>query len=394
MRTMRIRGVRVTFHPVWLATFSLLAISLAASLEGPAPRPLEGRAAIGVGTIAGVLFMAAVILHELSHALVSRVRGEPVDEVRVLALGLPARATGTASPPVTQVLVAIAGPIFSALLGLLLVGLAAAMPAAAMPAAAGAADGALALQWGAWWLGLANLGLAAFQLIPAVPLDGGRVVHGIAQGVTGDVERATLIAGMVGRAFGYAVIAAGLFIAFLGEVLGGLWLVLLGWLGSRLARASVDRLRMTRLAEGLTVADVITADAPAIPPGLTLDTLMAQDVRDASDGVYAVVEADRLLGAVYASRVRRSPRRGWDQRRVADAMVPVDDLPSLHPGDPLMKAIESLESGRWDGFPVVAAEAPGRLVGVVTRSRVLERLRARQALLGERSAGDTGGARG
>lgn len=389
MRTIRLLGMRVLLHPLWLATFSLLAISLVASLDGPASRPLVGRAAIGVGLIAAALFMLAVVLHELSHAVVSRARGQPVVEVRVLALGLPARAAGVAGSPGTELLAAFAGPTFSALLGLVLVGL-----ALAIPAVEGTAEAVLALQWGAWWLGLANLGLAAFQLIPAVPLDGGRMVLAVARKLTGDDVRATLIAGMVGRAFGYAVLGAGLVIAFLGEVLGGLWLVLLGWLGSRLARASVDRLRMTRLADGLTVGDATLPDAPAIPPSLTLDALMAQDDLEGSAGVYAVVEADRLVGAVYASRIRRSPRRGWNDRRAADAMVPVDKLPSLHPDDPLMQAIESLETGRWEGFPVVAADAPERLVGLVTRSRVLERLRARQALIDERGDGAADLARG
>lgn len=385
MKVIRLLGLRVVVHPVWLAVFSLLGVSLAASFEGPGSRPLEDRAAIGTGLISAALFMAAVIVHELSHALVSRVRGVPVDEVRVLALGLPPRATRAAGTPATQVLVAVSGPAFSALLGLLLVGL-----AVAMTPPDGAPEGALAVQLVAWWLGLANLGLAAFQLIPAVPLDGGRVVHAMALGLTGDDERATVIAGRVGRAFGYAVMAGGLAIAFLGEVLGGLWLVLLGWLGGRLARASVDRLRMTRLAAGMTVADATTPEAPAVPPSLTLDALMAQDGRGASDGVFAVVEADRLVGAVYASRVRRSPRRGWDHRRAAEAMVPVGSLPRLHPDDPLLKAIESLEAGRWEGFPVVAADEPGRLVGLITRSRVLERLRARQAMLTEREGRDDG----
>ena len=180
------------------------------------------------------------------------------------------------------------------------------------------------------------------------------------------------------------MLGAGLVATFIGELLLGIWLLLLGWLATRVARAGAERARLERLTAGLLVSDAIDREPPTIGPALTVDALMAQDDRDDARGVYPVVEDGRLLGVVFTTRIARRTRRRWADQHASDVMVPRARLRTLREGDPLLEAVVRLEGGHVAAFPVVADDDPTRLVGLVNRDDVLERLRARQAVVDAR----------
>jgi CBS domain-containing protein/Zn-dependent protease len=387
MRSIRLLGFRVLLAPAWLIGASLLVTSLVASLPlGLAPRLSAAGALIVAVLVAGLLAVVIVGL-ELLRALVARRRGVATDEIRILTLGLaPPRAVPPLSPG-TEAIVAASAPLVGGVLGASLV-------LASQGLDGVAAEVVTAIDQALMWLGSGVLVVAAFMSLPLLPLDGGRLVRAVAWRLTGDLGRATALTAAIGRGFGYLVLGAGIITTFVGELLLGLWLLLLGWLATRVARGSADRARLEELTAGLVVGDALDTEPPSIGPSLTLDALLSLDEQADSMGVYPVVEDGRLGGVVFVRRVQRRARRRAAELRAADVMVPLDRLGAPRPGDPLLDAVIRLESGRVDALPVVADDDAARLVGLLTRDRVLERLRARQTLQAARTGQAGRAARG
>ena len=297
-------GFKVLVDPIWLLVFALLIVSLVTSIAGTGPTGLSGAASLGVGAVVVVLFVGSVFLHELSHAAVARRLGLTVSHIQLLTLGRPAEPEPDPISPSTEITVAISGPLASGVLGLALLMVAVSFPN-------GASQPLSLVYWATYWLGMANLALALFHLVPVLPLDGGRLVRASAWKLSGDLDRATSWAGAVGRAFGFAVVGGGLFVAMFAEVFIGVWLILLGWFAGRLSRSAVDHRRMERLTAGLTVEDVMDRQPATVPPSLTVDTLLAQDAQVDGPGVYPVIDAGSLVGIVFLGRLRRRLRGDW-----------------------------------------------------------------------------------
>jgi CBS domain-containing protein len=377
MRTFDVAGFTVVTSLPWLAGAALLIVSLVASLPlGIRPR-IDGPLALFVAAVAAVILALVIVTLWLGRAIADRSRGGSGSEVRVLALGLPPAPEPAPTTPGRELAVGLVVPLTGVLLGAGLV---------ALGRIVGAAGGDLlaALHWGLTWLGFGVLIVAAFVSLPLLPLDGGHIVRAVAWRLSGDLDRATRITTAIGRAFGYLVLGAGLLATLAGELLVGVWLLLLGWLATRVARGAAERARLERLTAGLLVSDAIDREPPTIGPTLTVDALMAQDEQDGARSVYPVVEDGRLAGVVFATRVSRRTKRRWPELRASDVMVPRARLRSLRESDPLLEAVVRLEGGRVAAFPVVADDDAGRLVGLVNRDDVVERLRARQAIVDAR----------
>lgn len=380
MRSGTFLGFPYTVHPVWLLVFAILLVSLVTSLSGSATAQLSTPAALVVGSLVVALFVISIVAHELSHAVMTRRLGLPGARIQLATIGRPVESEPDPIAPGGEFVVAVAGPVLSAIVGLLLVAAASVVPT-------GSDEAVLAVYWSCLWLGLANLVLAAFHLVPVLPLDGGRIVRAGVWTLTRDLDRASATTAFVGRMFGYLVIGGGLFLAMSIDIIFGLWMVLLGWFTTRLARGSLDRRRMERLTQGLTVADATDTDPATIPPSLAVATLLREDEEQGGQGVYPVVEGEILLGVVFTSRLRRPFRRPPADERVRDVLIPIERAPSLEANEPLMRAVERLELTRGDGLPVLSRNDPGRVFGVLTRARVLDRLRARQLVEDRTPAG-------
>lgn len=380
MRSGTFLGFPYTVHPVWLLVFAILLVSLVTSLSGSATAQLSTPAALVVGSLVVALFVISIVAHELSHAVMTRRLGLPGARIQLATIGRPVESEPDPIAPGGEFVVAVAGPVLSAIVGLLLVAAASVVPT-------GSDEAVLAVYWSCLWLGLANLVLAAFHLVPVLPLDGGRIVRAGVWTLTRDLDRASATTAFVGRMFGYLVIGGGLFLAMSIDIIFGLWMVLLGWFTTRLARGSLDRRRMERLTQGLTVADATDTDPATIPPSLAVATLLREDEEQGGQGVYPVVDGEIVLGVVFTSRLRRPFRRPPADERVRDVLIPIERAPSLEADEPLIRAVERLELTRGDGLPVLSRDDPGRVYGVVTRARVLDRLRARQLVEDRTPAG-------
>jgi Zn-dependent protease len=230
----RIAGIPIGVNWTWLLVFAFLVWSLASSVFPDTNPGLSTAEYAGMGIAAALLFFGSLLLHELGHAVQARREGVQIDGITLWIFGGVARLRGTFPSAGAEFRIAIAGPIVTAVLAGAFVGL------VALTHFGTAVDGMFA------WLGYINLLLLAFNLLPALPLDGGRIFRSALWRLRRDFVWATVLAARVGQAFTVLMMVAGVAILLFGGVSSGLWFVLLGWflLGAAAAEArSVARLR-------------------------------------------------------------------------------------------------------------------------------------------------------
>jgi Zn-dependent protease/CBS domain-containing protein len=372
-RLATIAGIRIVVHPSWFIIFALVVASLASiggmSVGGRLPDVPRWIVAL----LVALLFFVSVLIHELAHALVARWRGIHVSSITLFLFGGAAALDEQPPTASTEALVAAAGPISSAILGgLFILGAALFME---VPGQLG--------QIGVWtcrWLGISNLALAAFNVIPGFPMDGGRILRAGVWGLTKDFMKATRIASLVGRLVGQLVIIGGLWISLEGDVIDGVWMVLIGWFLSRAAAVSWRQAVVERLVEGIVVRDVMEPNVPVVSQYLTLDTLADQTTMNGQPGFYAVTVGDELIGTIDAVQIRRVPKGRLTTTRVADVMRRGDAILTLTEPQPILEAVTRFEQSGAAALPVVAVDDAKRLLGMITRDSLFRALQARARL--------------
>lgn len=367
----RLFGIRLRAHPSWFIVLALIIVSLAAIGVPGEEIASEQRWAIGLA-VAGSFFLS-VLVHELAHALVARRVGVPVEEVTLFIFGGPPGVERDAPSPRAEAAIAAAGPALSlaiALVGLALWGVLEPIPGDAARVAAGVA----------WWVASSNLLLGVFNLVPGFPMDGGRLLRAVVWGITRDYMRATRVAALTGRAFGYGLIAAGVAWALAGEIILGIWLALIGWFLNQAAEGSYRRIEFGRLVEGISVRDVMEQDVAVVSPNLTLDTLVEQHLMSGRASLYPVTTDGELVGTVDLGQVGRVRRSDWPSTRVTDVMTRGEQMSTLTLPAPVMDAMTRFEETGAPAIPVVAEENRRQLLGLVTRDGLIRALRTRAGL--------------
>jgi Zn-dependent protease/CBS domain-containing protein len=283
--------------------------------------------------VAAVLFFTSLLLHELGHAIEARREGMEIDGITLWLFGGVASFKGQFPSAGAEFRIAIAGPLVSLVLGLGFVGIAAGTTSPEE------VDGVAA------WLGYINLFLLAFNLIPALPLDGGRVLHAALWAARGDFRWATAVAANVGRGFGYLLIALGVFMFIAEGSFSGAWLAFLGWFLLSAAGAEAryavtqDALRGMRVGDFMIVAPV-TARADE-----TIGQFMDETAGRAHYTTYPVLDGDGVVGLLPFRCVAQTPRAEWDTRLVGDCALPLDRVPVLTEDEPAMDAFAELSGG-------------------------------------------------
>ena len=217
-------------------------------------------------------------------------------------------------------------------------------------------------------LAVLNLILGLVNVIPAYPLDGGRIVRAFAWRRTGIERDGWRAAASTGRIVGTLVIVGGAALILVGEVTNGAMVALSGWFLLLSSRAIGERVKVNDLIGDLSVADVMERDAPTVHPGLTVDTFAGQLLDgEVPTTAIAVLRDDEVIGILGVRQVRRLRPGDWATTRVEDVMVRPPRLPMLGPDDGLVSAVEQLQRAGLDGLPVLE---DGRLVGVLTRRSI------------------------
>ncbi len=368
----RIFGVELGLHYSWFVIALLITFSLASHFHqvNPSwPATVLWSAAI----LTGVLFFAGLFAHELAHAYVARARGLPIHKITLFLLGGMAQIEKEATDASTEFWMGIAGPIMSALIGGGLLGIAYAIGwrRDVPPPTPGLAV--------LVWLGYINLALAAFNMIPGFPLDGGRVLRAIIWWITRNAEKATRIATSVGQVVAVLFIAYGILEFFGGQGFGGLWMAFIGWFLLQAAGASRMQLQAENLLRGLRVSDVMTHDCNPVDAATPLDQFVDEQLLRTGRRCFAVLDHGKFAGLITPNEVRQVDRSKWTQMSVRDVMRPLEQIHSVPPDTPAYKAMEMMAGQDINQLPVMT---DGHLDGVVSRGHILQVIQSRAALFG------------
>lgn len=370
----RILGVEIGLHYSWLIIALLVVFSLGGHFQAANPEWSAG-AAWATAIITGLLFFAAIVVHELSHAAVAKMRGLPVKSITLFALGGVANIEREAADAKTEFWMGIIGPITSAVIGFICLGLAFAFgwsPSSEGMMTASTPPAAMLV-----WLGYINITLAVFNMIPGFPLDGGRVLRAIVWWKTGDAARSTRIAARVGQFVAILFIVWGIFNFFGGAGFGGLWIAFIGWFLLNAAQASYAQVEITQSLKGKSVGDVMTRDCPTIDGNTNLQTFADEYLLKTGRRCFVVAEQGRLAGLVTPHEVKEIERSKWAFTILDDVMLPLDRLRTVTPDTPVAEALELMGRKDVNQLPVVR---DGRLEGIISRGNILQLLHTRAEL--------------
>jgi Zn-dependent protease/predicted transcriptional regulator len=360
-----IGGIDIAVDWSWLLAFAFFTWSLGAYYDTTFPGWGHTSAYL-LGAISTLLLFVSVLLHELGHSFTARSLGLPVTRITLFIFGGVSNLTTEPPTPRIEFLLSIAGPFTSLILaGIFYL----------LHAAAGRGPSELGAVLG--YLASINLILAIFNLIPAFPLDGGRVFRSIVWGITGSMTRATRLATQVSRLLAYLLIGAGLLEALLfGQLVSGLWLAFIGWFLSASATSSSQQAVLDQVLRGVDVRDVMD-DAPAgIAPTTPVQSLVFDHLLDGSHRAVAVQSPDgTLLGLVTLSDLRHLQSEDWATTPVRRIMTPAATLRTVTPEEDLRQAIGLLADNHYHQLPVVEH---GRLAGMLNRDHVMQYLQLRQ----------------
>jgi Zn-dependent protease/CBS domain-containing protein len=360
----RLAGVEIGIHWSWALVFALIVWSLADAVFPETNPGLADGAYVAMAVVAVLAFFASLLLHELGHATRATKEGMEIEGITLWLFGGVARFRGMFPSAGAEFRIAIAGPIVSLVIGAVTLAVALLVP---LP---DAADGVL------FWLGYINLAVLVFNLMPALPLDGGRVLRSVLWARKGDFLEATRSAALIARGFAQFLIAFGALTVVLGGTIGGLWLVFIGWF--LLAAAEAERVAAeTHEALGaIRVEDVMVRSPVCVDPELALDEFMEQFFFPHRHVAYPVLERGRPVGLISFRSVLALPRESWSGRRVRDVTVPLDRLPVLSPSTPLEPAIEQLSRTESNRALVLDGDEMAGLLSITDATRVLEARRA------------------
>ena len=359
----RLAGVPIGIQPLWLLIVAFITYALGHDYF-PAEDPgLSELAAYALGLVSALALFAGVVLHELGHAVVARRVGVQVDEIDLWLLGGVARLHGDATRPRDELAFSVAGPAVTALLLALFGGLRLAL-GDALPA------------WGVALLDyqvLVSAMILGFNLLPAFPLDGGRVARSLLWMRIGDPGRATMIAAGLGRAFGWGFVALGLLSLAVGAA-GGLWLALVGGFLVVAARAEVEQTRIAHVFGSATVADVMASPPVVVAASLPLTALAERFAAHLFVAFPVVDEDGRAIGIVTIDHVRAVPVILRPTTRVATVTMRDPQL-LVDPATPVA-ALLARPAFSTVGRAVVVGES-GLPVGIVSSSDLQRRVRLR-----------------
>ena len=374
----RIAGIPVGISPWWLVIVALITWSLGAGYYPVEVNGIAPLASYGLGLASVLLLFTSILAHEFGHALVARRRGVEIEEIDLWLLGGVSRMRGQPRTPGDELAFALAGPAVTAVVAVVFAAVWLLLPRSAP----------------SWLRALivyeaeVNAVILAFNLIPAFPLDGGRVARALLWRRSGDISRATERAAGLGRVFGYLMIAFGLVLTFEGAF-GGLWIALIGMFV--VAAANVERLQQEVLTAftGILARDLMSHPAVSISEDAPLVEAQEQFARYRYTAFPVIDREGRAVGVLSSERLKRAPQSRWQVATVGE----------LADRDPALLVGEQEDVAHLLGEPAFARvgraaviDSAGRPVGVVSITDVQRSVRARH--LGDRtSRGDGRAAR-
>lgn len=360
-------GVQIRLDASWILFALLIAWSLASGVfpEIYAGLPQASYWGMALATVVGVA--ASIILHELGHTLVGRSFGVPVRSITLFVFGGVAETEAEPRAPMAEFLMAVAGPIVSVILGIVFLLLAGFIPAEAPREYAGVLH----------YLGVLNMTLAAFNMAPAFPLDGGRVLRALIWMSTGDALKATRIAARAGEVMGAIMMSLGALTALFTQLAAGLWWLVLGWFIYAMASGYRRSAEARQLLSGARVSDLMTGDPITAPADLPVEDFVDSVLARHPHDVIPVTSNGEVVGAAGFKQVRAIPRADWRTTPLAAIATPLSDLVVADAAEPIEIALERLQRAQSSRAIVLDR---GHLAGMLTLNDLAAHLRFRAGL--------------
>jgi Zn-dependent protease len=372
IRVARLLGIDVRLHFSWFLIFFIVVLSLADSFASENVTWSDTKSFV-IAVIAAALFFLSVLGHELAHAIVARRFRMSVSSITLFVLGGVANLSKEPPSAMSEFLMAAAGPATSLVIGCAGLGL-----GFFAPSLFEAAPVLQPIQPVARYIGTINIWLAAFNLLPGFPLDGGRVFRSIVWGVLKDRLSATRIAARGGQVVAVLLVVAGVLLALrLDATINGIWLAFIAYFLWNAATSTLQQERVASVIGGARVGPLMTTDFRSTSPGITVGQLIRDLVLPLNLRAIPVVSGERLLGLVAIGDLRKVDQGRWAETPIEAVMTPASELPTVLPDDPLSAALERFAATDLPLLPVVT---DGRLVGLLYRESVIGYVRMREML--------------
>lgn len=347
-------GFEIRVDLSWFLIFFLVLWTLSVGLFPTNYPGFDHGTYFGMGIVATLLFFASLLAHELSHSFVARAKGIPVEGITLFIFGGVSRTRMDAETPGDEFQIAGVGPLVSLLLA-----------------------GLFGLIWyvgiNAGWsvvftgvfayLAVINLALAIFNMLPGFPLDGGRVFRSIIWKYTGNLKKATKIATNGGKWLSYLLIVFGALEMFAGAILGGLWLILIGWFLYNAAESSYEELLLRTSLEGVRAGEIMTPHPETVNPDMNLQELVDRYFLSRRYHSFPVTQDSHPVGIITLNQVKDIPREEWKYHTVKDTMIPTENRVTASPDEQMSQVLQKMQDS---GVQRVLVIQNGLLRGIIT----------------------------
>ncbi len=349
-----ISGFKIGIDISWFIIALLLTWTLAAGYF-PTAYPGLGSHVYWYMGIAGMLgLFICVILHELGHAVVARHYNIPVNQITLFIFGGIAELKEEPKSPKVEFLMAIAGPIVSFALAFILYFLTSVATKHNWPVALKAVTG---------YLAVINFLLALFNMIPAFPLDGGRVLRALLWGWKKNLAWATKVSARIGSVFGFALIFLGIFYMLQGKLLSGFWFIIIGWFLYKAASSVQTQFYVGKELEGEKVSKFMKTDVITVPPHISLKECVEQYFYTSHHQIYPVTDQGNLFGYISLHEIKALPHAEWERTSVQSLMVPLSKIKTVTPET---NALEAVQLFQESGMSMLFIAEKERFLGILT----------------------------
>jgi Zn-dependent protease/CBS domain-containing protein len=368
----RLLGIPISLDPSWLIILALLTATLSGHFSQAVP-DLALAVYPVMAIAAALIFFACIVLHELGHALVARAVGIPIRGITLFLFGGVAEMEGEPRSAGSEFLMAIAGPAVSAVL------------AASFWVVAGLVE-PVAVAFPLRYLAGINLAVLVFNMVPAFPLDGGRVFRSLLWALTGNLRRATWWAALAGQSFAWLLIGLRVLFFFTGHIFQGIWLALIGLFLKDAARGSYQQLLVRQALRGEPVSRFMTPKPIVVPPTLDLRTWVEEYVYRHHRKQFPVASNGHAEGLIGTQVLGKYPREEWNRHTVGEAMRRDVEALIIAPDADALEALTQMQ--RTESSRLLVTDGD-RLVGIVSLKDLLRFLDLKLELDQGQGSGDT-----
>jgi Zn-dependent protease/CBS domain-containing protein len=360
IKLFRLFGFEVRIDLSWLIIAALITWSLADGLFPYLYPGLDPQTYWVMGIVGALGLFVSIVAHEFCHSLVARKFGMPMKGITLFIFGGVAEMGDEPPTAKAEFLMAIVGPLSSIAIGIIfylihLYGI--------------SAGWNTPLNGVIYYIAYINGILAAFNLVPAFPLDGGRVLRSILWGVKGNMRWATRVSSAIGSAFGVALLILGVFEFIRGNIIGGVWMFLIGLFLRSAAQMSYQQLLVRKALEGESVRRFMNANPVSVQDSLTVEQLVEEYIYKYHYKMFPVMSGDKLVGCITTRQVKEIPREKWNSETIREAASPCSPENTIPPQTDAVKALAMMSQGGVSRLLVVERD---HLVGVVTLKDLLD----------------------